>query len=159
MFLSAEDIITAITYLVPGFIALRVLYHFGFPSKRSDGGVVTGGCCLIRSPMRRTVPFAPAHQARPRAPEPAHYAPSSGILERRPESGRGRSAMDGLTETGADEWCEFASDLRRSFNDLMIGWQTSRCQLSQTCWSSTAASRLRRHVATRRRRSSRQGSF
>jgi membrane protein implicated in regulation of membrane protease activity len=36
MFISADDVITAITYLIPGFIALRVLYTFGFPSKRSD---------------------------------------------------------------------------------------------------------------------------
>jgi hypothetical protein len=36
MFLSAEQVIAAIIYLIPGFIALRVLFHFGFPAKRSD---------------------------------------------------------------------------------------------------------------------------
>ena len=36
MILSADQVIAAITWLVPGFVALKILYTFGFRSKRSD---------------------------------------------------------------------------------------------------------------------------
>lgn len=36
MILSADQVIAAITWLLPGFVALKILYSFGFRSKRSD---------------------------------------------------------------------------------------------------------------------------
>jgi Family of unknown function (DUF6338) len=36
MTFSADDVVAVITWLVPGFIALKILYVFGFRSKRSD---------------------------------------------------------------------------------------------------------------------------
>jgi Family of unknown function (DUF6338) len=34
--LTAEQVVTAISFLIPGFIALKILYFFGFRSRRSD---------------------------------------------------------------------------------------------------------------------------
>jgi Family of unknown function (DUF6338) len=36
MTLTSDQVVAAITYLIPGFIALKILYVFGFRSKRSD---------------------------------------------------------------------------------------------------------------------------
>lgn len=36
MILTAEEVVAAISYLIPGFIALKIFYVFAFRSKRSD---------------------------------------------------------------------------------------------------------------------------